>query len=113
MGVSFRYQDENNYYRFEMNSQESVRRLKKVVGGVVRILWLSPGGEKSLGYEPGIVYTVRVLLQGVCECLAVFYIYVYFATYLVFVCVAVLLLIWFLYVWLFCCLFGFCMCGCF
>ena len=39
VGVSFRYTDDDNYYRFEMNNVQGVRRLKKRVAGVVTILW--------------------------------------------------------------------------
>ena len=64
VGVSFRYIDDENYYRFEMNSQERIRRLKKVTNGAVKILWTQPGLKSSTGYTPGTIFTVRVMLQG-------------------------------------------------
>ena len=39
IGVMFRYQDADNYYRFSMDRQNSYRRLIKKVGGTVTVLW--------------------------------------------------------------------------
>ena len=39
IGVMFRYQDNDNYYRFSMGSQRGYRRLVKKVGGVFTVLW--------------------------------------------------------------------------
>ena len=64
IGISFRYQDANNYYRLELNAQEHIRRLKKVSNGTTSILWLQPGGRSGLGYHPGTVYTTRIQLEG-------------------------------------------------
>ena len=48
VGVTFRYQDENNFYRFSMDSQRHYRRLVKRVGGVYTRL-----AEVDAGYRPG------------------------------------------------------------
>lgn len=39
IGVMFRYQDNDNYYRFSMGSQRGYRRLTKKEGGVFTVLW--------------------------------------------------------------------------
>ena len=39
IGVLFRYQDENNFYRFSMDRERRYRRLIKKVNGVVTLLW--------------------------------------------------------------------------
>jgi hypothetical protein len=46
IGVLFRSQDPDNYYRFSMDCQQSYRRLIKKVGGVVTVLW-----EDAAAYE--------------------------------------------------------------
>ena len=38
LGVMFRYQDPNNYYRFSWNAQAKTRRLEKKVNGVFHVL---------------------------------------------------------------------------
>jgi hypothetical protein len=45
IGVAFRYQDEDNYYRFSMAQSPSYRRLIKKVAGVVTTLWEDAGGS--------------------------------------------------------------------
>ena len=57
IGVSVRYIDDNNYYRFEMNSLYGVRRLKKRVNGTLTQLYWEPN---SAGYKAGTYYLVRV-----------------------------------------------------
>ena len=58
IGVSFRYIDDNNYYRFEMNAQERIRRLKRRRNGVVTILW----SDALAGYIPATLYMLRIEL---------------------------------------------------
>jgi hypothetical protein len=67
LGVMFRYQDPNNYYRFSMDSERRYRRLVKVVGGVTTILKKSDlinNAEDNVPYEVGQVYNVRVSVVG-------------------------------------------------
>lgn len=59
IGVMFRYQDTNNYYRFILNSQNSIRMLTKKEAGVDTIL-----AQDMFTYVPGQVYTVKISLQG-------------------------------------------------
>ena len=61
VGVSFRYCDDDNYYRLEMNAVYSTIRLKKRVAGVVTILWTA---QDTNGYTPGSFYTVRIEVFG-------------------------------------------------
>lgn len=58
IGVLFRYQDQDNYYRFSMNRQQSKRRLVKKVDGKVTILT-----EDSVSYDTDLWYKVNVRLQ--------------------------------------------------
>ena len=46
IGVMFRYQDANNYYRFSMDNSRAYRRLVKKEAGVFTVLW-----------EDGVAYT--------------------------------------------------------
>jgi len=39
VGLVFRYEDANNYYRFSMDRAGSYRRLVKKVGGTITTLW--------------------------------------------------------------------------
>ena len=39
VGLMFRYQDGQNYYRFSMNSEHGDRRLVRVVANGVTTLW--------------------------------------------------------------------------
>lgn len=57
IGLVFRYQNNNNYYRFSMDAQRSYRRLVQVKNGVVSILW-----EDSIGYTPSQTYALDVFL---------------------------------------------------
>ncbi|MBT8439452.1 MAG: DUF1080 domain-containing protein, partial [Gammaproteobacteria bacterium] len=59
IGVMFRYQDDGNYYRFFMDSQRSVRRLEKRVGGNFTVL-----AEDYIAYESGRWYDLRVEVSG-------------------------------------------------
>ncbi|WP_183323977.1 hypothetical protein [Halomonas cerina] len=44
IGVMFRYQDDNNFYRFSMDSRGTYRRLIRKVDGQVRLLWQDDTG---------------------------------------------------------------------
>ncbi len=44
IGVCVRVQEDNTYYRFAYDAQEGMRRLIKVLDGVVTVLWQAPGG---------------------------------------------------------------------
>jgi len=69
IGVLFRYQDEDNYYRFSIDRSRNYHRLIKKFGGTVSVLW-----EASAGYDLGRPYLatvdcignqLRVYLDGV------------------------------------------------
>lgn len=55
IGIVFRYQDQDNYYRFSMDRQRSCRRLIKKVDGVVSVLW-----EDSIAYTQGQPYGLLI-----------------------------------------------------
>ena len=59
IGVMFRYQDGNNYYRFSWGRQRSYRRLVKKQAGVFSLL-----AEDSVPYVAGQTYQVRIIAQG-------------------------------------------------
>jgi hypothetical protein len=59
IGLLFRYNDENNYYRFSMDSQRRYRRLVKNIAGTFTPLW-----EDSTAYEVGRAYELTVIAQG-------------------------------------------------
>ncbi|MBU0992784.1 MAG: DUF1080 domain-containing protein [Proteobacteria bacterium] len=59
IGVIFRYQDENNYYRFSMDSQRNYRRLIKKVDGYVITL-----AEDSWTYEKDRWYAFKIIVVG-------------------------------------------------
>jgi hypothetical protein len=54
LGLMFRYQDKNNYYRFSWSAEGKARRLEKRVGGVSQIL-----AQDSAAYITGQTYAVR------------------------------------------------------
>lgn len=58
IGVMFRYQDAQNYYRFSMNSEHGHRRLVKVVNGVTTIL-----AQDSVPYVVGRWYKIRIAVK--------------------------------------------------
>lgn len=58
VGVVFRYTDENNYYRFSMDSERSYRRLVSVTNGVISDLW-----EDDYQFESGRPYELQFLLR--------------------------------------------------
>ncbi len=59
MGVMFRYEDSDNYYRFSMDAQRKYRRLVKKVGGAFTLL-----AEEAVGYQKGQWYEVQALSDG-------------------------------------------------
>jgi hypothetical protein len=59
LGVMFRFQDEDNYYRFSMDRQLGYRRLISKVGGVATTLW-----EQSVGYTVGQAYELTLRAVG-------------------------------------------------
>lgn len=59
LGVMFRYQDENNYYRFSWDRQRAYRRLIKRVNGVATLL-----AEDSVTYVTSQTYAMEIVAQG-------------------------------------------------
>ena len=59
IGAVFRYENEDNYYRFSMNREHSNRRLISKVGGNTRVLW-----EDNVAYNQGRSYSLRVEAYG-------------------------------------------------
>ncbi|MBN1125313.1 MAG: DUF1080 domain-containing protein, partial [Sedimentisphaerales bacterium] len=59
LGLMFRVQDNDNYYRFSWNSQAEYARLVKVVNGVATLL-----DEESQGYIRDQVYTIKIIASG-------------------------------------------------
>jgi len=59
IGIMFRYQDENNYYRFSWDQQRSSRRLVKCVAGQFTLLV-----EDSVPYVTGQNYQLEIVAQG-------------------------------------------------
>ena len=60
IGVMFRYQDENNYYRFCWGSQRPFRRLAKCENGNFTLL-----AEDYVGYTVGQTYDVEIIADGI------------------------------------------------
>ena len=59
VGVVFRYQDRDNYYRFSMDRQRGYRRLVAKVGGHYTLL-----AERSAGYKMDRTYRLRTVAVG-------------------------------------------------
>jgi len=59
IGIMFRYQDENNYYRFSWDKERSYRRLVKCVNGQFTLL-----AQDSVPYVIGQNYQVKIVAQG-------------------------------------------------
>ncbi|HEU4766399.1 MAG TPA: family 16 glycoside hydrolase [Pyrinomonadaceae bacterium] len=55
IGIVFRYQDDNNWYRVSHNAQLSYRRLVKCTAGVVTTLW-----ESVDSYDVGTPFTITI-----------------------------------------------------
>ena len=58
LGVIFRFQDGENYYRFSMDRERAYRRLTKTVGGVTTIL-----AEDGTAYQLNRWYTVKITVS--------------------------------------------------
>jgi hypothetical protein len=59
IGVMFRVQDNDNYYRFSWDSQRAYRRIVRNEGGVFTLL-----AEDAVPYVPGQAYALEVTVQG-------------------------------------------------
>ena len=59
LGVMFRYQDDQNYYRFSWDKSGSRRQLVKRENGVFTVL-----AEDAVPYSNGITYQVEIVAQG-------------------------------------------------
>jgi hypothetical protein len=59
IGVIFRYNDTDNYYRFFWDAQEQVRRVETRVNGDFATL-----AEDAVPYVPGRNYEIRIIVQG-------------------------------------------------
>jgi len=59
LGVMFRYQDPQNYYRFSMDRERAYRRLVKVANGATTIL-----AQDSVTYQSGRWYEVKARALG-------------------------------------------------
>ncbi|MBL7143444.1 MAG: DUF1080 domain-containing protein, partial [Phycisphaerae bacterium] len=59
IGIMFRYQDANNYYRFSWDQERNLRRLVKCVNGQFTIL-----AQDSVPYVTGKSYQVKIAVQG-------------------------------------------------
>ena len=59
LGVMFRYRDDDNYYRFSMDSQRGYRRLVRKLAGTFETLF-----EDSVAYEAGLTHTFYAALEG-------------------------------------------------
>jgi hypothetical protein len=59
IGIMFRYQDENNYYRFTWDRQGNSRNLVKCENGQFTIL-----AQDSVPYVTGKEYQVKISTQG-------------------------------------------------
>ena len=58
IGVVFRYQDRNNYYRFSMDSERKYRRLVKCFKGKFYLLW-----QDAVAYNKKQTYGLRVVVR--------------------------------------------------
>jgi hypothetical protein len=59
LGVMFRYQDANNYYRFSWDKQRAYRRLVKRQNGVFTLL-----AKDAVPYVQGQAYQVKIVANG-------------------------------------------------
>jgi fibronectin type 3 domain-containing protein len=60
LGVMFRYQDAQNYYRFSWDQERNYRRLVKVENGIVTLL----AENNNVPYVAGQTYQITVKAQG-------------------------------------------------
>jgi hypothetical protein len=61
IGIAFRWQDQDNYYRFSMDAERGFRRLVKKTNGVVTVLW-----EEGSGYIVNRIYDIDIVAVGDC-----------------------------------------------
>jgi hypothetical protein len=66
MGLMFRYIDNNNYYRFSMDSERAYRRLVRKHNGVYTLLW-----SEAVGFTTNTTYNVAITAQGASLTLAI------------------------------------------
>jgi hypothetical protein len=59
LGIMFRYQDIENYYRFSWHGQSQVPQTRKRVGGVLKTL-----AEDSAAYTVEQTYALQIVAQG-------------------------------------------------
>jgi hypothetical protein len=59
IGVMFRYQDQDHYYRFSMDGARKYRRLVKNVGGTLMLLW-----QDDFAIELGHAYEIVIVAAG-------------------------------------------------
>lgn len=59
IGVMFRYQDHENYYRFSWSAEGNYRRLEKRIGGGFQVL-----AQDSVPYTIGQTYALEIIAQG-------------------------------------------------
>lgn len=59
IGVMFRYQDQNHYYRFSMDRGQKYRRLVKNVAGAFKLLW-----HDDFAFEIGHAYEIVIVASG-------------------------------------------------
>jgi hypothetical protein len=59
IGIMFRYQDENNYYRFSWDQQRRYRRLVKCEDGAFTLL-----ADDSVVYVSGQSYDLEIIAEG-------------------------------------------------
>ena len=59
IGLMFRYQDSENYYRFSWDSQGKSRRLEKRVADTFQVL-----AQDTVPYTTGQTYTLQTIAQG-------------------------------------------------
>jgi hypothetical protein len=59
LGVMFRYQDANNYYRFSWFAQYKIRRLEKRIGGKFQVL-----AQDTAAYSTGQTYSLQITAKG-------------------------------------------------
>ena len=59
MGVMFRYQGSNDYYRFAWDARDGLRRLEKVQNGALTVL-----ATDAVSYVTGEIYNVAITAKG-------------------------------------------------
>jgi hypothetical protein len=59
MGVMFRYQGSNDYYRFAWDARAGARRLEKVQNGALTVL-----AKDAVPYVTGEIYNLEITAKG-------------------------------------------------